>query len=372
MNIYKVEKTKKVYKVGVVEDGYCITKNRIPMGIINQWIDSVGVNSINTQRRYAYTLQGFLKYIDTLGMSYENIRNKVVIWNYMKKLIYEIKSSNVLSTKPQTSYNSVYHNINIITNFYLWLDEFKFGLIDLEKIKSYEDIDNKYLYAQIWGTKFFGRSKSQGTPFKIKFAQKRDSYRWYTEEDIHCFKTAFNTKRDLAIFLISVECGCRIEEILTIKMYDYDANERTVFISESKTVNRYCVVPEYLCQIINDYLLSERFSVEIENPNTSDEFLFINLKKGKSQGEKLTQGNYRKILKSVAKKVGLSPNKTITHAGRSTKVEELITNNASDTEIMDIMGWRSFSIIQSYRKQFSKTRSKAINDKIQKRRRKKD
>lgn len=371
MSVFRVEKAKITYNGGVVEDRYCITENRIPMLTISQWIDNVSLESILTGKHYAYTFVGFLRYLDSIGLSYKEVKSKVVIWNYMKKLIYEDKRNNIISIESQKSHNSIYHSINIICNFYFWLDQFVNGVVNTKKIMNFKDIPDKYAYKDIWGTKFFNRSKGQGLPFKLQFKRKRDSYRWYTDEEIECFKTGFKTKRDLAIFLISIEGGCRIEEILTIKHYDYFPNENKFWISESKTIQRYCFLPQYVCEVINDYLSSEKFNLEINMDKVLDDYLFVNIKKGKNQGGKVNQDNYRKILKRAGKRVGLNPDKIITHAGRSTKAQLLIESGCSDFEIMELMGWASIQTVESYRKQFSPEFSKSISEKIVKHKRKK-
>ena len=367
MNEYKVEKAKLSYEGGRIEERYFITENKIPMLTICQWLDNVSLESTLTGRHYAYCLVRFLRYLDSLGIRYKDLRTKSILWSYIKKLMYEDKKTNVSRLVGQKSHNSIYHNTNIICNFYFWLDEYKNGVINKKEIKEFRDIDSKYIYSNIWGTKFFNRSKSQGTPFKMKFKKRRDSHRWYSDEELESFMTAFNTKRDLAIFLIGVEGGCRIEEILTIKHYDYNANKCKVWISESKTITRDCYLPQYVCDIINDYLNSEKLQVELNLDKQLDEYLFVNLRNGKEQGEKVNQNNYRKILKRIGKRIGLNPSKVITHAGRSTKAQELIEQGHSDFEIMDIMGWSSIKTVESYRKQFSPKFSKQINDKIPKR-----
>lgn len=368
MKKYKVEKAKLVNGEGVIEERYFITENKLPMVRICQWLDNVSINSPLTGKHYAYCLLGFLRYIEELGLNYKQIRSKIVIWNYMKKLIYENKENKTLEIEGQKSYNSIYHTIKIICNFYFWLDEYNNGIVDVKKLKSFDDIDNKYLYKEIWGTKFFQRTK-QSAPFRVKTKRRRDSYRWYTNEDLECFMTSFKSKRDLAIFLISVEGGCRIEEILTIKHYDYSSNENRVWISESKTIKRFVYLPQYVCDIIDDYLNTEKFDVEVKLDTQLDDYLFVNIKGGQSQGKKVSQGNYRVILKRAAKRIGLNPNKVITHAGRSTKAQELIEQNCSDFEIMEIMGWSSIETVKNYRKEFSPEFAKTISGKVFKRKR---
>lgn len=369
MKEYKVEIAKMAYEGGIIEERYFITENKIPMLTICQWLDSVSIESELTGRHYAYCLIVFLRYLDSIGKNYKEVKSITLIWSYMKKLMYENKKKGTLELDGQKSYNSVYHSINIIRSFYFWLDQYKNGVINEKEIKDFKNIDDKYIYSNIWGIRLFKRGKNQATPFKMKFKRRRDNHRWYSNEELECFMTAFKTKRDLAIFLIGVECGCRIEEILTIKHNDYYANECKVWISESKTITRYCYLPQYVCDIINDYLAGEKFELEIKLDRQLDEYLFVNLKKGQKQGEKVDQGNYRKILKRAARRIGLNPNKIITHAGRSTKAQELIEQGCTDFEIMEIMGWSSIKTVESYRKQFSPKFSQEINNKISKRRR---
>lgn len=369
MKQYKVEKAKLLYEGGNVEERYFITENKIPILPICQWLDDVSVNSTGTGKSYAYCIVGFIRYLDSLGMNYKQVRNKAVLWSYIKKLIYENKNTNITNIKGEKSYNSIRHTISIIQNFYLCLDEYKYGVINKKSIKNFTDIDSKYIYSNIWGTKFFLKGKKYDKPFKIKFVKRRDSHRWYSDQELECFMSGFNTKRDLSIFLISVEGGCRIEEILTIKHYDYFPNENKIWISESKTITRFCYLPKYVCDVINDYLNSEKFGLEIKLDNQLDEFLFVNLRAGSTQGEKVDQDNYRKILKRVGKKIGLNPSRIITHAGRSTKAQQLIEQGCNDFEIMEIMGWSSIDTVKSYRKQFSPDFSKKISEKVIKRRR---
>lgn len=367
---YKVEKAKIIDHNGEILERYFITKDKLPMMRICQWLDSASIGSILTGRRYAYCLVNFFRYLENKNIDYKKVRSKLIIWNYMKKLMYENKKDNIIGIDSQGSYNSIYHNINIITNFYFWLDEYNNGVVDIKNIRNFTDIESKYIYKEIWGTKFFQKAK-HNVSFKLKYKKRRDSHRWYSDEELECFMTSFNSKRDAAIFFIGVEGGCRIEEILTIKHNDYYPNENKIWISESKTINRYCYLPQYVCDIINDYLNAEKFEIEICLDKPIDDYLFVNIKKGKNQGGKVTQSNYRKILKRAGKRIGLNPEKVITHAGRSTKAQELIECNCNDMEIMEVMGWSSIETVKNYRKEFSPKLSKAISEKVYKRKRQK-
>src|SRR5690554_4467398 len=146
MNQYKVEIAKLSYAGGRIEERHFITENRIPMLTICLWLDNVSMESVSTGKHYAYCLVGFLRYLDSIGMNYRAVINKSILWSYIKKLMYVDRKDNTQSLISQKSYNSIYHNIGIILNFYYWLDEYNNGVINIKEIKDFQDIDSKYIY----------------------------------------------------------------------------------------------------------------------------------------------------------------------------------------------------------------------------------
>lgn len=101
---------------------------------------------------------------------------------------------------------------------------------------------------------------------------------------------------------------------------------------------------EETAKALNDYLFTERPSAENERGIISD-WLFLNLR-GKSAGRPLAYHNYRKLLRNCAAHCGISSVNVRTHSGRSTKVMEVLEQNAlhpeqekSDFQIKALFGW---------------------------------
>ncbi len=112
---------------------------------------------------------------------------------------------------------------------------------------------------------------------------------------------------------------------------------------------------EDTCRLIDRYLFEERAVAE----NTSgviSEVMFINLNHGKDCGHPLAYANYRRILRTAAKRAGFDETKIRSHSGRSTCVMDILEYNAqnrdsaySDVEIKSIFGWSSLDSMEPYR-----------------------
>ena len=148
-----------------------------------------------------------------------------------------------------------------------------------------------------------------------------------------------------------------------MRLCDYQAVERLIQPSRSK--RRQTVVSGYenklrtvrICEetvrVLNDYLFVERPFAENEGGIISD-WLFLTLR-GKSVGRPLTYHNYRKIMRNCAERCGFAAVYIRTHSGRSTKVMEVLEQNAlhpeqekSDFQIKALFGWSQIDSIQPY------------------------
>lgn len=84
--------------------------------------------------------------------------------------------------------------------------------------------------------------------------------------------------------------------------------------------------------------------------------IFLNLREREgSFGKPMAYHNALEIIKRAAKHAGLDPAKVRTHSGRSTKMEELLRQQAldpaslTDNQILDIMGWKSMGSAEPYK-----------------------
>lgn len=211
----------------------------------------------------------------------------------------------------------------------------------------------------------------------------REYMKWYDNNAKKQLCDNFNTLRDEAVLRLTFE-SFRIDEVLSMTFDSYNATKRLVQPTRSKGKPnarsgnnrlRVVVLPEDTCNVLNSYIQSERADAETKSGRISQS-LFINLNRGKNQGNPLTYHNYLKILKKCARCAGFDDNKIRTHNGRSTKVMEFLEHqslppddNMTDAAILESMGWRSFESIDHYRDHNNQIIAKSVMEKLPQRRR---
>jgi integrase len=172
--------------------------------------------------------------------------------------------------------------------------------------------------------------------------------------------------------------GLRIDEALSVSLSSYDPIHKIVQPTRSK--NRQSSMPGYenrlrkvrlsdeTCDILERYIRSERMIAENKSRIISD-VMFLNLNNGTHLGKPLSYANYRKILRSCARRAGLDEKMIRTHSGRSTKVMDVLEFNAqnpekaiSDIQIQNLFGWASIDCIKPYMNNNSEIMAKAAYD----------
>lgn len=341
---------------------------------VSEFIEIKSVNSNNTGKSYAYALIQFLRYMNSLGKTYSEINKKDII-RYYHYLAFE-RQGKVRQLKLRISKGTLRQYISIIGEFYNWLKE-KYDDASFNSPKSTSITDKKFnkrnKYSFLFGQVLDAEQTFVTNIFpKLAEPPKTKHKKWYIQNEIDILSKSFKRRRDKVIFLITVWLGCRISEVLSIKEEDYNSVDQTIFIRESKTAQRYLYIPHELCEEIDAYMFTERAGVE--NEIGLLDYLFVNMKKGKSYGNKLSSHNYLEILKHYAEKVGFDPKEVITHAGRSTRAQALIEQQIFDSEaklsdamIMEMMGWSRITSITPYKQQSNLKIQRHVSERIIKR-----
>ena len=356
---FKVVRGKIPLDTGDTIDRWFIVENDLPVFQINEWLEGKSKRKLTTGKKYAYSIEKYLNYLDVKKKTYLQAKKKDVV-TFIDYLIFGITSDlSYANISGQVSYSTISGYVTAITEFYRWLEDDNEDDTDtnmkFEKKKDYFNAKNRYIYGQIWG---FNYSTIIDDRIK-RMKPSREYIKWYTNKETQAIASNFLTLRDRVVFLISIEGGMRIDEILSIRLFDYDRDELSVKPYRSKGKNdgygRSIVLTETLCKEIDNYILNERAKAESESGQI-DDALFINIRKGEHQGEELKYGSYIQILKSCAKRSGIDPDKIRTHSGRSTKTMELLLHqseypedNITDEMIRQIMGWESPSSINPYK-----------------------
>jgi integrase/recombinase XerD len=359
---YKVVPARFPTENGQVYERWLITDHKLPVLELNEWLETKSLRKVSTAREYANKLAVFLNFLSSKNIEYKDAtRNDVLA--FIDYLIYGLWSGFVVLSLQGglISYSTLCLYMTVISEFYKWLNEEITGNVPL--IGNRMKLDNKksFLYGQIFEANYLdiiGR--------KIRSLKSSKEYiKWYTAAEKEALLSNFLTLRDKAIFLLTLE-GMRIDEVLSTRLSDYDKENRIVRPSRSKgkassnsdkSNLRPVVLPKSTCEVLNRYIFTERADAETDSGRLS-EWLFINLRKDKSQGNALSYRSFWGIIKGCAKRAGIDEMKIRTHSGRSTKVMEILEHQSrhpedgiTDVIIMEMMGWKSLESINPYKQE---------------------
>jgi integrase len=354
---------------------YLITDNKIPILEANQWLQVKAMRKISTSKEYGKRLVVFFNYLADKDLEYESVTNQHVK-KFINKILYgDLDDFRLLYCETEIVYDTARRYLTVITEFYKWLANNYETNIKFQTRQDTYRAKKSFLYGQIYSYDYqyildASLSRQKG---------RREYIKWYTEEQKRSLCNGFRTLRDEIIFRITLE-GFRIDEVLSMKLLDYDSVEQVIqpTRSKGKTETRFglnnhlrtVALPTKLCELLNRYVQTERLVAENTSGSIS-EYIFINLQEDKMQGRPLSYNNYYKILKRCAKRSGLDPAKIRTHSGRSTKVMEYIEHQAlypedgiEDTTIMYSFGWKSLDSISHYRDYNNQVVAKATMEKL--------
>lgn len=358
---------------------YLITKDLVPVLEINQYLEQKSLRSYKTGKQYTKKLVVYLNWLDQKDLSYEEATNK-----QLKAFIHElivgyssVENQSVQSMQTELSYSTISFYITVITDFYRWLDDNYESRVSFRHNKDTKKAKKSYLYGQIYSSDYkyiIDRYLPQMNPSK-------DYIKWYTDHEKMLICSNFMTLRDECVFRLTLE-GMRIDEALSVRLDDFDADAGIIKPSRSKgkpsvvygrdNYLRVIALPGKTREVLARYLITERMQAENNSMHIS-QYIFINLKAGRYQGQHLCYRNYLRILKAASKKAGLNPDRIRTHSGRSTKVMDVLEYGAlhpesalTDVEILEVFGWKSTDSIEPYRNHNNPIIAKSIIEKLNK------
>lgn len=353
---------------------YMITENGIPIPDVCLWLDFISFNSYLTGERYAYSLLRFLRYLKSNGLNYLDVTNKRVIEEYIKDLLG--LGEKVINYESQITFQGLNTYITVLKSFYHWLeDEQKASinpvLYSSKRTKQSPVLNQKFLYGQIWNFDI-----EESILSRVTYRRKRDHLKWYSQQEIEDITQQLLSLRDKTIFIISVETGMRIGEILGLKITHFDRFEPSLEVvkqmnienrARAKTSERTVLIYQNLAEMIQMYISTERAESNLLN----SDFLFLN-NFGIHKGKPLKSRNFLRILKDAGERAGLQKHEIRTHSGRSTRAQELVELMRDNPElgitktfIEEELGWKSGNSIKVYEKGYSKRQKRKIMERIE-------
>lgn len=337
---YIVKKAVKIFN-NKQKKSWFICNPIIPVYHVCKFLDLKGKNSEHTQKTYASVLTQWLNYLqENRKKQYFEIESQD-IKKYFHKLIFFNKDNQFVIT-PELTYKTLKLKHTIIFEFY----KFLLGECETNYILV---IDNKKYNFNLKLDKFDRDAKNAIHYYmtKYKLSRKENYILEYTEDDIKVICSNFNFIRDKIVFLLTV-FGIRVDEVLSIKISEFNFSENLVKPSRSKSYNkRTIVISSELSKMINNYIQTERMNA-IYKSGLDSEYLFVNLNAGKYCGKELKYQTFYTSLKRAGVNAGYKFNSIRTHSGRSTRAMELLKQGVSDEMIRHIMGWKNSSSIKEY------------------------
>ena len=357
-------------KNGEISNRWFVLDKGRPFFILNEWIEIKTLRSENTGKKYALSICRYLNYLNFINKEYYYATKKDIL-NFLRHLLFKVTDDlKLASIEASLTYSTVRSYIAVIKSFYKHItDNIDVPLIGTQ-MKSDKHLSKSFFYGIM--THDYEEFITENM---INFKKSKEYIKWYTPNQIESLLLSFLTLRDKAIFLVTIDGGMRIDEALSIKLADYNRNECLVrpCRSKGKTAGkgRPIILKEMTCQVIDRYILTERNTVESQSGKYTDS-LFINLRKGRSQGDEVKPRAWLRLLKNRAKQANIDSEKIRTHSGRSSKTMELLyfqtehpEEHLTDEIIRQWMGWKSSTSLDSYRNindiRIAKKRAEKIN-----------
>ena len=152
------------------------------------------------------------------------------------------------------------------------------------------------------------------------------------------YKKTIYTTRDLLILELLYDTGCRVQELVNIKLKDIDKNERKIKVLGKGAKERMVFFGEFTSETLNAYL-QEREVILDTKPS---EYLLVSKESGA-----LTTRRIAQIIKKSIDLIAFK-NKVTPHTIRHTFATHMLNNGADLRSVQELLGHTSLSTTQIY------------------------
>ena len=276
--------------------------------------------SENTVKEYYYDLRMFFKYIHAVANNLDIINlDKIDLENFDDNLLKEI------------DLNDLYEFMTYVNNFKSSNDSYK-----ARKVASLRSFYN-YLNVKI-GFMETNPAINLDTP-KLK---KRLPKFLTLDESLQLLKVIDGSfrERDIAIFVLFLNCGLRLSELVGINLNDINFAKRTLRIIGKGNKERIVYLNDLCIESINAYLQVRPTDVEFNDKNA----LFISNKK-----RRISNRMVELLAKKYFKLAGIDEQRYSPHKLRHTAATIMYKEGNVDIKtLQEILGHVSISTTQIY------------------------
>lgn len=273
-------------------------------------------SSHNTIISYQKELEKFFKYLDENNINYLKI-TKDEARNYLK-----------IQTLKQYKKSSLSKNLCAIRSFYRYLT-----------IKG--KIENN-IFNSIKNPKLEKKLPNFLTEEEIKKVLYFNDEKYNVNEAglpvLHPYHNNLYTTRDLLIVELLYDTGCRVNELINIKLDDIDYNNKNIKILGKGSKERVVYFGDYTLERINNYL-PDRLTILDKKRSP---YLLVSKESGR-----LTTRRVEEILDAIIKHLDLK-NGITPHTLRHTFATHLLNNEADLRSVQELLGHESLSTTQIY------------------------
>lgn len=260
--------------------------------------------SPNTIKSYQNEIEKFKEYLEMENIDYLKI-NKDNVRSYLKYLD---------SLKYKNS--SISRNISALRAFYRYL-------VIKERI-------GKNIFASIRNPKIEKKLPN--------FLSEVDMERILEFPKVEGYKKNIYTSRDLLIIELLYDTGCRVDELVNIKLKDINETEKSIKVLGKGAKERVVFYGEYAKDYLSTYLIDRKLLLD----GRKSEYLLVS-----QESDQLTTRRIAQIIESIIRLVGIK-NKVTPHTLRHTFATHLLNHEADLRSVQELLGHSSLSTTQVY------------------------
>lgn len=258
-------------------------------------------NTIQSYKIELYKYEEFLK------------KNKI---HYLKIAKDEVREYLKYLDKKNYKNSSVAKNISTLRSFYRYL-------VSIEKI-------SKNIFASIRNPKLEKKLPNYISEIDmetlLEFSKKKG------------YKATIYTNRNLLLLEMLYDTGCRVSELVHIKLKDIDKVKKSICVIGKGSKERIVYFGEYTLDTLNLYFVDREEILK----GKKNEYLFVS-----KENSNLTTRRVAQIINEVIKEVEIK-NKISPHTFRHTFATHLLNHDADLRSVQELLGHSSLSTTQVY------------------------
>lgn len=153
--------------------------------------------------------------------------------------------------------------------------------------------------------------------------------------DLELIRKACSDARELALVEVFYSTGCRVSELIGIKLNDIDWDKRTVLLFGKGGKYRTSYINAKAEIAIKEYLKTRKHN---------SEYLFCNIRGGK----KLGKDNIERIVRNLKDRAGLGDRRVTPHVFRHTTATHAVRSGMPVTDIQQLLGHSNVATTMVY------------------------